>query len=94
MSHDCARSGSEQRPEGLIELGIGLAFGQGGKQQRGRGGHAGEAVGIVEKAHGVGFHQLAVKRAEMLGQPPAPMRDDMIARLEQRAPARRLPAAH
>ena len=71
-----------------------LPLGQRRDQQRDGGVERREPVGIVEKTRGVRLDQLAVERAEMLGEPAAPIRGDLVAGLQQRAPARRLPAAH
>src|SRR5207248_2140538 len=84
----------QQSGKGLVELAVGLAFGQRREQQRDCRGHSSEAVGIVKKAHGIRLDELAFEGAKMFRQAAAPMREDVVGGLKQRAAARRLTAAH
>jgi hypothetical protein len=71
-----------------------LALRQGRANQRHRRGETGKPAGIVEKPRGMGPHQLATDRAEMLVQPSAPCRGDLVARLQHPSRFGRLPAAN
>ena len=79
--------------KGGKDIGMRLALGQAGGEQRRRRGERRQPVRIVEEAGGVGPQQFAGDRAEMLGQAAAPRRSDQVARLQHRPPPRRLPAA-
>ena len=62
-----------------------LALGQGCGDQRGRRGKAGQPVGIINKTRGMGADQFAGGRPQMLGEPTAPDRCDLVARLQDGA---------
>jgi hypothetical protein len=53
-----------------------------------------QPAGIVENARGMGPHQLATDRAEMLVQASAPRRGNLVARLQHRSRPGRLSAAN
>ncbi len=84
----------DQPREVLEHVTVRLVPGQGQRDQRGGGRQGGEPVRIIDQPGGMRPQQLDLEGPEMLGKPPAPAHGDQVPRLQQRAPFRRLPAAH